>query len=301
MRRELRPRAADEDVLDLASNDYLGLARDPRVIERPRSPRRRVGRRRRPARGWSPAAPTCTRTWRQGSPSFVGTAAALVFSSGYLANLGAVTALAGDGALVVSDALNHASLVDACRLARGDVVVTPHRDVDAVDAALAGRAHRARGRRHRRGVLRRRRRRAARCAAPGRARARGAARRRRGARARRGRAGGSGAAREAGISGEPDVVVTVTLSKSLGSQGGAVLGDPVVVEHLVNTARAFIFDTGLAPAAAAGALAALGVLRADPALAGRRPGPGASARRRSRRRRPAGQRPAGSRRVGAGR
>ena len=63
------------------------------------------------------------------------------------------------------------------------------------------------------------------------------------------------------------MVLTLTLSKSLGSQGGAVLGDPVVVEHLVNTARAFIFDTALAPAAAGGALAALGVLRDEPGLA----------------------------------
>ena len=62
-----------------------------------------------------------------------------MFSSGYLANLGAVTALAGAGSLVVSDAQNHASLVDACRLARGDVVVTAHRDVAAVDQALADR------------------------------------------------------------------------------------------------------------------------------------------------------------------
>ena len=268
MRRELRPRAAEEDVLDLASNDYLGLARDPRVT--------------------SAAAAAATR-WGAGATGsrlvtgstdlhadlearlagFVGSAAALVFSSGYLANLGAVTAMADDGALVVSDAQNHASLVDACRLARGAVVVTPHRDVDAVDHALAGRATeravvvtdavfsvdgdvaplaalhrvvRSHGAllvvddAHGLGVV-------------------GPA--------------GRGAAHEAGISGEPDVVVTVTLSKSLGSQGGAVLGDPVVVEHLVNTARAFIFDTGLAPAAAAGALAALGVLRADPALAGR--------------------------------
>ena len=63
-----------------------------------------------------------------------------MFSSGYLANLGAVTALAGPGTLVVSDALNHASLVDACRLSRAEVVVAPHRDVAAVEAALADRA-----------------------------------------------------------------------------------------------------------------------------------------------------------------
>jgi 8-amino-7-oxononanoate synthase len=77
-------------------------------------------------------------------------------------------------------------------------------------------------------------------------------------------AGGRGAAWDAGLAGEPDVVLTVTLSKSLGAQGGAVLGDPAVVEHLVNAARSFIFDTGLAPAAAGAALAALGVLQAEP-------------------------------------
>jgi 8-amino-7-oxononanoate synthase len=61
-----------------------------------------------------------------------------------------------------------------------------------------------------------------------------------------------------------DVVRTVTLSKSLGAQGGAVLGDPAVVDLLVNTARSFIFDTGLAPASAGAALAALHVLAAEP-------------------------------------
>jgi 8-amino-7-oxononanoate synthase len=78
--------------------------------------------------------------------------------------------------------------------------------------------------------------------------------------------GGRGACEDAGIAGEPDVVQTVTLSKSLGSQGGAVVAHPDVVEHLVNTARAFIFDTGLAPAAAAGARAALQVLVGEPGL-----------------------------------
>ena len=65
--------------------------------------------------------------------------AALVFSSGYLANLGVVTALSGPGTLVVSDAANHASLVDACRLARARVAVTPRDDPAAVDALLAAR------------------------------------------------------------------------------------------------------------------------------------------------------------------
>jgi len=79
--------------------------------------------------------------------------------------------------------------------------------------------------------------------------------------------GGRGGAHAAGLVGQPDVVLTVTLSKSLGAQGGAVLGDQDVVDHLVNTARSFIFDTALAPPSAGAALAALRVLRGEPALA----------------------------------
>jgi 8-amino-7-oxononanoate synthase len=81
--------------------------------------------------------------------------------------------------------------------------------------------------------------------------------------------GGRGAAQAAGLAGDPDVVVTVTLSKSLGSQGGAVLGPAAVIDHLVNTARTFIFDTGLAPSAAGAALAALRLLRREPHRAAR--------------------------------
>jgi 8-amino-7-oxononanoate synthase len=74
---------------------------------------------------------------------------------------------------------------------------------------------------------------------------------------------GTGAAAAAGIAGEPDVVLTVTLSKALGSQGGAVVGSAAVRDHLVDTARTFIFDTGLAPASAGAALAALGLVDAS--------------------------------------
>jgi 8-amino-7-oxononanoate synthase len=81
--------------------------------------------------------------------------------------------------------------------------------------------------------------------------------------------GGRGVLAGLGLTGEPDVVVTMSLSKSLGSQGGAVLGSRLVVDHLVNTARSFIFDTGLAPPAAGAALAALRVLRTEPALPAR--------------------------------
>lgn len=268
LRRVLRPRPAFEPVIDLASNDYLGLARDPRVVQ---------------------GAVRAARTWGTGSTgsrlvtgstelhsqleeelaAFCGAAAALVFSSGYTANLGAVTALSGRGALVVSDAASHASLVDACRLSRARVVVIPHADVSAVDAALASRSERRAlvvtdsvvsvsgelaplaelheaCRQHGAVLL------ADEAHGLG---VRGT--------------GGRGLLAEYSLAGEPDVVATVSLSKSLGSQGGAVLGSRAVIDHLVNTARSFVFDTGLAPPAAGGALAALQVLRAEPALPGR--------------------------------
>jgi len=267
LRRELRPRAAAEPGLDLAGNDYLGLATDPRVIA---------------------GAVDAARVWGAGSTgsrlvtgttalhvtledelaAFCRAEAALVFSSGYAANLGVLTALSGPDALIVSDAANHASLVDACRLSRARVSVVAHGDVDAVDAVLAARSQaralvvtesvdsvggglaplrelhavcRARGallvvdEAHGLGVC-----------GPG----------------------GRGLLADVGLAGADDVVATVTLSKALGSQGGAVLGPGPVIAHLVDTARSFIFDTGLAPACVGAALAALRVLHADPALAG---------------------------------
>jgi 8-amino-7-oxononanoate synthase len=266
LHRELRPRSADDDLLDLASNDYLGLARDPRVTGAAAEAALRWGAGSTGSRLVTGSTDLHSRL-EADLADFVGARAGLVFSSGYLANLGAVTALAGAGSLVVSDAQNHASLVDACRLARGDVVVTAHRDVAAVDRALADRRteqavvvtdavfsvdgdlaplaelHRV-ARRH--GAL----------LVVDEAHGLGVV-----------GPEGRGAAAAAGIAGEPDVVLTLTLSKSLGAQGGAVLADPVVVEHLVNTARAFIFDTGLAPSSAAAASAALAVLRSEPGLA----------------------------------
>jgi 8-amino-7-oxononanoate synthase len=269
LRRSLRPRPAGGDgLLDLASNDYLGLARDPRVVA---------------------AAAEAAHTWGAGATasrlvtgttalhaeleralaSFVGAPAGLAFSSGYLANLGAIAALGGPDTLVVSDTGNHASIVDACRLARSRVVVTPHRDVAAVDAALSTRdethalvvtdavfsvdgdlapvaALHAVARRHRALLM------------VDEAHAFGVV-----------GPGGRGAVHDAGLAGAPDVVLTVTLSKSLGAQGGAVLAHPDVIAHLVDTARAFIFDTGLAPAAAGAALAALRLVGADPSLPAR--------------------------------
>jgi 8-amino-7-oxononanoate synthase len=244
-----------EGLLDLASNDYLGLARHPSVVAGAIAAAERFG-----AGSTGSRLVTGTTTLHLDLEDTLaarcGAESALVFSSGYLANLGAVTTLAGPGTLVVSDAANHASLVDACRLSRAEVRVVGHGDVAAVDAALAGwtgravvvtdavfsvdgtlaplvalhevvRRHGALlvvDEAHGLGVL-----------GPS----------------------GAGACSLLGLDGEPDVVRTATLSKSLGSQGGVVLGPVQLRDHLIDTARAFVFDTGLAPAAVGAALAAL--------------------------------------------
>ena len=80
--------------------------------------------------------------------------------------------------------------------------------------------------------------------------------------------GGRGLIHEAGLAGAPDVVMTTTMSKSLGSQGGVVLGPAAVRDHLIDAARTMIFDTGLAPAPVGAALAALTVLTGEPGRAG---------------------------------
>jgi 8-amino-7-oxononanoate synthase len=267
LRRRLRPRPAGGDgLLDLAGNDYLGLARDPRVVAGAVAAAREWGAGSTGSRLVTGSTALHARLEEE-LAAFTGAAAGLVFSSGYLANLGAIAALSGPSALVVSDAANHASIVDGCRLARARVAVVGHRDTTAAEAALSTRDEErallvtdavfsvsgevarlaelhAVARRH--GAL----------LLVDEAHALGVV-----------GPGGRGAVAAAGLAGEPDVVLTATLSKALGAQGGAVLGQPDVVAHLVDSARAFIFDTALAPAAAGAALAALGVLRAEPELA----------------------------------
>ncbi len=265
--RTLRPRPADSPLLDLASNDYLGLARHREVTEGAARAARRWGGGATGSRLVTGSTELHAELERE-LADFCGFEAALVFSSGYAANLAAVTALAPHGSLVVSDAGNHASLIDGCRLARGTTQVVGHVDPEAVRKALGTRTGPAvavsdtvfsvDGDAAPLGEL------AAACREFGAgmvlddAHGLGVL-----------GEGGRGSAYGAGLAGAPDVVVTVTLSKSLGSQGGAVLGPAPVIEHLVNAARTFIFDTGLAPAAAGAALAALTLLRREPERAAR--------------------------------
>lgn len=263
--RTLHPRTTEDDEVDLAGNDYLGLSRHPAVTRAAAAAALEWG-------AGSGASRLVTGTLELHTElehelaAFTGHEAALVCSTGYHANLSAVTALADREAVVISDAHIHASLIDAARLSSARIVVTPHNDVEAVRRALAD----AGGRRtlvlaesvysvlgdaaplldlaeacaehdallvvdeaHGIGVV---------------------------------GAGGHGLVRELGLDGHPSLVVTATLSKALGAQGGAVLGSAALARHLVNRARPFIFDTALAPAPAAGALAALRELRSRPEL-----------------------------------
>ncbi|MCX3063267.1 8-amino-7-oxononanoate synthase [Streptomyces beihaiensis] len=265
--RTLRPRPAESALLDLAGNDYLGLTRHPEVVAGAAEAARRWGGGATGSRLVTGTTELHTRL-EQELAEFCGTESALVLSSGYAANLAAVTALAPHGSLIVSDAANHASLIDGCRLARGTTLVAPHADPESVRKALdthegpavvvSDTVFSVDGDRAPLAEL------AAACRASGAgllvddAHGLGVL-----------GDGGRGAVHAAGLAGAPDVVATVTLSKSLGSQGGAVLGPAPVIEHLVNAARTFIFDTGLAPAAAGAALAALRVLRREPERAAR--------------------------------
>ena len=262
LRRSLAPRPANDRVLDLAGNDYLGLSRDPVVAAAAADAALLWG-------AGSGASPLVTGSLalhaqlEEELADFTGRPAALVLSTGYHANLAVVTALADRDTLIVSDAHIHASLVDAVRLSRARLTIVPHSDVAAVRAALAAHDGRAlvAGRVDLLGARRR--------GTADRA-GRRLRRPRRTAAGRRGARASASAAPawcvEHGLAGAAHVIVTATLSKALGAQGGAVLCSPAIRDHLVNKARPFIYDTGLAPAAAAGALAALGVLRARPDL-----------------------------------
>jgi 8-amino-7-oxononanoate synthase len=272
LRRTLRPLDGPSDaevlvdgrrLLLLSSNNYLGLATHPALRA---------------------AACAATEAWGCGAGAsrliaghlalhaeverdlarLKGTEAALLFPSGYQANVGAITALVGAGDHVFSDELNHASIIDGCRLSRASVHVYPHNDVPALERALA--ATPPGGRRlivtdsvfsmdgdraplgelvavarhyhshvmvdeaHATGVL--------------------------GAR-------GAGLAEETGTTAGIAVHMG-TLGKALGGAGAYVAGSRLLIDLLVNRARSFVYTTGLAPAAVGAAGAAIALVAREP-------------------------------------
>jgi 8-amino-7-oxononanoate synthase len=249
-------------VLLLCSNNYLGLADHPRVREAAADAAMRWGAGAGASRLVS-GNMTVHRRLEEQLADFKGAPAAVLFGSGYLANAGTISALAREGDVVFSDALNHASIVDGCRLARADTFVYGHCDVDhlewglrqadgrgslivtdsvfSMDGDLAPLAeivelaarYDARvmvDEAHATG-----------CVGPG----------------------GRGLVAELGLEAEVDLLVG-TLGKSLGSYGAYVCCDREMADYLINRARTLIFSTALPPPAAAGAMAALEILREQP-------------------------------------
>jgi glycine C-acetyltransferase/8-amino-7-oxononanoate synthase len=246
----------------MCSNNYLGLADHPRVREAAAEAATRWGVGAGASRLVS-GTMTIHRRLEERLAAFKGRQAALLFGSGYLANGGVIAALARPGDVVFSDELNHASIIDGCRLSRAETFVYDHCDVEHLAWGIAqaeGRGalivtesvfsmdgdvapledlvelacrHRIRlmvDEAHATGTL-----------GPD----------------------GRGALAEAGLEDEVDVIVG-TLGKALGSYGAFVACDERMVRYLVNTARTFIFSTAPPPPAVAGALAALELVEENP-------------------------------------
>jgi 8-amino-7-oxononanoate synthase len=238
-------------VVSFASNDYLGLTQHPAVVAAAHDALRRWGAGAGAARLIVGSRPVHSElevalaAWKNAER-------ALVFPTGFATNLGVLATFGGPGVLVCSDELNHASIIDGCRLGRSEVAVYPHRDLGALDRMLSEtRAARALVvtdtvfsmdgdvapvdglldicARHRALLV----------------------------------VDEAHAVLGPDLPPAPEVVVlrVGTLSKTLGSLGGFVAGPEPFIDLLVNRARPFIFTTALSPADAAAALAAVGVLR----------------------------------------
>jgi glycine C-acetyltransferase/8-amino-7-oxononanoate synthase len=254
-------------VLLLCSNNYLGLADHPRVREAAAEAAMRWGSGAGASRLIS-GTMTVHRRLEERVASFARAEACLLFGSGYLANLGVISALAGREDIVFSDELNHASIVDGCRLSRAEVVVYRHCDVEHLEWCMRRHGAAREGPRGRLivtdsvfsmdGDV------APLAAIVEIARAHGARVAVDEAHAT-GTFGpdGRGAIAEAGLEGEIDVLVG-TLGKALGSYGAYVCAEAELVRLLINTSRPFIFSTAPSPPAAAAALAALELLEERP-------------------------------------
>jgi 8-amino-7-oxononanoate synthase len=255
------------EVLLLCSNDYLGLAGHPRVREAAAEAAMRWGAGAGASRLISGNMEPHRRLEGR-LAEFKGYERALLFGSGYLANTGAIAALAGRGEVVFSDELNHASIVDGCRLSRAETFVYRHADLDHLAWGLREAGGRATlivtdgvfsmdgdvaplaelselARRHRCRLM------------VDEAHATGAL-----------GPGGCGSVAAAGLGDRVEVVVG-TLGKALGSYGAYVCADRETTDYLLNSARPFIFSTAPPPPAVAAAEAAVELLTASPGLVDR--------------------------------
>ena len=251
-----------QPVLLLCSNNYLGLADHPRLRRAAADAALSLGTSAGASRLIS-GSMSIHADLESRLAEFKGTEAALLFGSGYLANTGAIAALAQRGEVVLSDELNHASIIDGCRLARAETFVYRHADTEHLEWGLRRAAGRAAlivtdgvfsmdgdvaplpeladlARRHGCRLLVDEAH-ATGCIGPG----------------------GRGSVAAAGVTDEVDVIVG-TLGKALGGYGAYVCGSRELVDFLVNFARPFIFSTAPPPASVAAARAALELLADRP-------------------------------------
>ena len=263
----VRVKRDDKEYLMMASNNYLGLTFDTRVIEGALKGTQEYGTGSGGSRLVSGTFPLFTELERS-LAKFKNTEKALVFNTGYMANVGTISAVADKNTIIFSDALNHASIIDGCRLSRSTVKTYSHCDIDelkyllkqvdrntrklivtdgvfSMDGDIApldklyelSREYNALlmvDDAHATGTI----------------------------------GNGHGTAAYFGLEKEVDIQLG-TLSKSLGSVGGYVAANSTIIDYLVNTSRSFIFSTALSPADIGAALAALQVLETDASVLGR--------------------------------
>ncbi|MFJ7755397.1 8-amino-7-oxononanoate synthase [Peribacillus muralis] len=252
-----------QKMLMFASNNYLGLAQEQRVIEASIQATERFG-----------AGSTGSRLTTGHSiihealegklAQFKQTEAAIVLSTGYMANMAVLTTIVGKGDLILSDAGNHASIIDGCRLSRAKTVIYSHADLDDLEMKLQG--HQGFKKTlivtdgvfsmdgdiaplpgivnlakrygalimmddaHATGVLGK---------------------------------DGRGTSEHFGLKGKVDIEMG-TLSKAIGVEGGFVAGSRSLIDYLLNKARPFIFSTALSPGVVAGASAAVDIIMTEP-------------------------------------
>ena len=251
------------EVILLCSNDYLGLAGHPALAQAAHTALERYGAGSGASRLVS-GNMDLHEELEHRIAGFKGTEAAILFNSGYAANTGVIPAIAGEHDVILSDALNHASIIDGCRLSRAKTVVYRHGDLDHLESLLKG--HAACRRKlivadgvfsmdgdiaplpglvalaerydamlmvddaHGTGVLGKR---------------------------------GRGTAEHFGLEGRVHIQMG-TLGKAFGSFGAYVAGDRGLIAYLLNSSRSYIFSTSLPPAVCAASIAALEIVEQEP-------------------------------------
>ena len=257
----VRVKRDDKEYLMMASNNYLGLTFDTRVIEGALKGAQQYGTGSGGSRLVSGTFPLFTELERS-LAKFKNTEKALVFNTGYMANVGTISAVADKNTIIFSDALNHASIIDGCRLSKASIKAYNHCDVEELKFILKQADRSARKLIVTDGVfsmdgdiapldkLYKLSREYNALLMVDDAHATGTI------------GNGHGTAAYFGLEKDVDIQLG-TLSKSLGSVGGYVAANSTIIDYLVNTSRSFIFSTALSPADIGAALAALHVLESD--------------------------------------